>query len=148
MRIECSRPPNWDAVIAAFPHVKHTHGVLFAWGDCIFNPDGVEVTPSIHAHEEVHSCRQEKFGSVEKWWDNYLADPAFRFAEETPAHIVEYRVIYGDVADRNRRRFYLKQIAERLAGPLYGNLVNRDKATRLLKTGVSVLLAPQTGEAA
>lgn len=141
MRIERSRPPNWDAVIVAFPHVLRTHGVLFAWGDTIFNPDGVQVSAITHAHEEEHSVRQAKLGSVEVWWDHYIKDPAFRFGEELPAHQVEYAKAYQDARHRNERRFYLNQIAGRLAGPLYGRLVNIDTAKGLLKQGAQTLIS-------
>lgn len=141
MRIETARPPIWDRAIIAFPSILKTHGVLFAWGDTIFNPDGVDVPSITQAHEEVHSIRQEKLGSVEVWWDRYISDPAFRFGEELPAHQVEYRVAYEKAAHRRERQFYLKQIAERLSGPLYGRLVNFERAKGLLKDGARMLLA-------
>lgn len=145
MTIERDFPPNYQSVCDAFPWVAKIRGVLFAWDMTIWNPDGVDISPSLMAHEEVHSIRQA--GNPAAWWDKYLADPAFRYAEEIPAHIVEYAQVYGANPRRNARRHYLDQIAERLAGPLYGHLTTREKAIRLLKTGARVLLAPQPEEA-
>src|SRR4051812_41481437 len=109
MKVEIGFPPNYQAICDAFPHVPKTHGVLFAWDLIVFNPDDVVVPPSLMAHEEVHSIRQA--GNPSAWWDKYLTDPAFRFAEEVPAHICEYAKVYGDNARRSARRFYLTQIA-------------------------------------
>lgn len=145
MKIERSRPPNYDAIIAAFPWVAKTIGVIFAWDDRIYNPHGITVTPSLLAHEIVHSQRQK--GDPVSWWDKYLIDPAFRFAEEVPAHIEEYAYFAGHEAKRAHRRRYLTDIAGRLAGPLYGRLTSKEAAIRLLKTGARVLLAPQPQEA-
>lgn len=146
MKIIFERPPIWAEIIKHFPHVQTTRGVLYCWGDSICNPDRVEVTRSVHAHEEVHSVRQAKMGGPGRWWARYMTDPAFRFDEELPAHIVEYRLQQDDSRHRNERRFYLNQIAERLAGPLYGHLITIEKAKRLLKTGASALQDPTQGE--
>lgn len=141
MKVEVSRPPNFVAIAAVFPHVLTTYGVLYCWGDAIFNPDGVKITPSLAAHEEVHSIRQD--GNPGPWWDKYLDDPRFRFDEEVPAHIIEYATIYKS-SHRAHRRLHLKDIAGRLAGPLYGRLTSREAAIRLLKTGARTLLDPAT----
>lgn len=141
MTVEVAFPPNYQAVCDAFPWVARTPGIIFAWGLQIFNPDGIHITPALRAHEEVHSLRQQ--GNPAAWWDKYLSDPAFRYAEEIPAHICEYAKLYSDNPLRNARRHYLDQVAERLAGPLYGRLTTRERAIRLLKTGARVLLDPQ-----
>ena len=140
MRIETTRPPNYDAIVAAFPWVATTRGVIYAWDMTVFNPDGITITPSLHAHEEVHSIRQK--GDPALWWDRYLSEPEFRFREEVPAHIVEYVTIYQK-HDRPKRRLYLSDIASRLAGPLYGSLTSKQAAIKILKAGAKVLLEPQ-----
>lgn len=141
MRVEIGFPPNYQAICDAFPHVPKTRGVVFAWDMIVYNPDGAQIPPSIMAHEEVHSLRQK--GNPQAWWDKYLTDPAFRWTEEVPAHIIEYAAQYDANAGRNARRFYLNQIAERLAGPLYGRLSSKDAAIRLLKTGARTILRPE-----
>lgn len=141
MRIVHEYPPNYAAIIKAFPWVEKTKGVLFCYGLNIFNPDSIAVSPSIMDHEEVHSLQQDD--DPAGWWDKYLASPEFRFGEEVKAHICEYVNIYRN-HDRNKRRLYLNAIAERLSGPLYGGLATKATAIRLLKTGADVLLKPQT----
>lgn len=133
MKIVFDRPPNYAAIVAAFPHVPKTFGVLFCFGEYICNPDRVKIEPSIVAHEGVHSQRQGD--DPEGWWDRYLIDPRFRWAEELHAHIEEYAHAAGHEPQRRIRRFHLNQIAGRLAGPLYGHLTNLEGAKRLLKMG-------------
>jgi hypothetical protein len=144
MNIVATRPPNYDAIVAAFPWVATTRGVIFAWDMNIHNPDRIAITPSLRDHEEVHSIQQR--GNPAAWWDKYLASAEFRFQEEVKAHICEYANFYQHHT-RPKRRLELDQIAERLAGPLYGSLTSKAAALRLLKTGAAVLLAskPQEG---
>ena len=133
------RPPLWDLIDKTF----HVAGkpILFAWGDRIFNPEGVDVPKHLHAHEELHGerqfgyCNPHPLGSaaaVEGWWHTYIADPAFRLAEEIPAHRAEYLAICKRHADRNYRARALSQIAMKLAAPLYGNLVTPAQARTLI----------------
>lgn len=144
MTVEVGFPPNYQAICDAFPWVAKTRGVFFAWDRTIWNPDNAQITDHLKAHEEVHSIQQD--GSPAAWWDKYLASPEFRFKEEIKAHICEYAQCYGANRLRNARRHYLNQIAERLAGPLYGRLMTKAAAIRLLKTGAGLLLAPQPEE--
>lgn len=139
MKVVKAFPPNYAAINAAFG--VRGRAVIFCYGDRIYNPAGVAVGPDLVAHETVHSERQEKFaGGVEGWWRDYIADPAFRLAEEIPAHIAEFRYwLAGAGADRPVRgfrsaaEFHRLQIAQRLAGPLYGRLVSLGDAKSLLQ---------------
>lgn len=148
MRIETAFPPNYRAIITAFPHVARTYGVVFAWGDTIFNPHKRRISKFDEAHEEVHFARQAAMGGPVAWWQRYLADTQFRFIEEAHAHITEYRKVQEMEQRRNARRFYLKQIAERLSGPLYGGLITKENAIRLIKKGEGAMPDFSEGEAA
>lgn len=130
MRVIRERPPNWDAIIAVFPLVATRPGVIFAWGEVCFAPIGTVLTPSLEAHESVHGARQG--ADIEGWWTRYLAEPAFRLAEEIPAHAEEWRVLRPTLTDRTARRWHLRQVAERLSGRLYGNLLTFERAKRLI----------------
>lgn len=125
---EC--PPLWDEITAAFPFAR-APGVIFSWGDRIYNPSGVEISRSLLAHERVHAGRQ--MGDVEGWWRRYMADPQFRLEEEIPAHIAELKVCCVVAPSRHDRRAALSGIAHRLASPLYGRLITLDKAESLLR---------------
>jgi len=127
MRIAIDFPPNIDAIKAVFP--IRGRGVIFCYGDTIFNPDSVVVPPRLVAHETVHSMSQG--GDPAGWWEKYLTDEEFRLAEEILAHRAEYRCALHD-ANRNQRRQALKLIATRLSGPLYGRMLSLDEAKRVI----------------
>lgn len=132
MKIIKAYPPNFSQLKKAFPFIVGRPGILYAWGDRIFNPSGVKVTPWILAHEEVHSKQQQQADpyirySIQDWWDKYLAYPIFRLEQEIEAHQAEYRAypFQGNLT-------YLEQIAERLSSPLYGNLISKEDARRAI----------------
>lgn len=127
MDIVIDYPPNFDAIDAAF-HVRGKP-VLFAWGSRIYNPRGVIIPPELIAHEAVHGRRQGH--DVEGWWRRYLEDANFRLREEVEAHRAEYQWLL-DHAPRRERRAALKQVAARLSGPLYGQMVTPKRARAIL----------------
>ena len=132
MNVVHAHPPNIDQIDVVF-HVKQRHGIYYTYGDTIYNPSGVEISPALKAHEGVHYDRQTNDpAKIDAWWDKYLVDPEFRLAEELAAHQVEYKVYCGYVKDRNRQHRMLIGIAQRLAGPLYGNLLSATKARKLI----------------
>ena len=141
MIIRVERPPLWDLIDKTF----HVAGkpILFAWGEYIYNPEGVDVPKQLHVHEEIHGSRQVMFKglidpvlgadeAVLAWWHRYIEDPAFRLTEEIPAHRAEYLTICKRHADRNYRARALSQIAMKLAAPLYGSLVTPAQARTLI----------------
>jgi hypothetical protein len=129
IKIAVAYPPNFREITQAFPKVRGMHGVIFTYGDTIFNPSGIDITPSLLAHESVHSKRQG--ADPQSWWAKYLTDEQFRFLEELIAHRVEYRIASHGQGRRDRR-VLLAHIAGRLAGPLYSHMVNRDEAKKLI----------------
>lgn len=130
LRVAIERPPNFAEIARVFVGVERVRGVLFCYGDTVFDPDGVGLTDALLAHEQVHSDRQ---GSTpDEWWARYLTDTAFRLGEEVPAHQAEYRVIYSAERERSQRRQHLKSIAQRLSGPLYSHMLTFDKARKLI----------------
>ncbi len=74
-------------------------------------------------------------GDITAWWDQYLGNKEFRFSEELVAHQEEWRVIRETVPSRQQRRQQLGYITSRLSGSLYGNLVSRIEAKRLITRG-------------
>ncbi len=136
MKISFNRPPLWDKIDAAF----HVAGkpVIFAFGDTIYNPELVVITKELHAHECVHGQRQleayDISDPVHQWWLQYLSDPAFRLAEEIPAHQAEYRAYCKRHRGAGSQRTRLELIAQKLASPLYGDggLVSVAKAKGLI----------------
>lgn len=139
MKVIKAFPPNYQAINDAFD--VRGKGVIFCYGDRIYNPSGVAVGPDLVTHEQVHSERQQAHaGGVEDWWRHYIADPAFRLAEEIPAHQAEFRYwLRQPGADRpvkgfrSAAEFRRLHIAQRLAGPLYGRLLTVSDAKSLLQ---------------
>jgi len=119
-------PPFLDHVAQLLREKKP---VVFAWGDAIYNPEGGLISVPLMAHETVHCERQlATEGGVREWWLRYIHDPAFRLAEEVPAHRKEYEVFCTVAQDRNARAMELHRIALRLSGPFYGHLIDHRTA--------------------
>lgn len=132
MRVVKAAPPNFQKIVATLPEAAG-HGVIFAYGDTIFNPSGVPLTHALVKHEEVHEQQQKAHpGGVEGWWDDYLADPVFRLQQEVPAHIVEYLTATAG-GSRNMRRIMRNKIAQRLASALYGKRMHIVEAMNILR---------------
>lgn len=134
MRIVNERPPVWEAACALWPIADKK--VIFCWGDIIYNPNGAVVGPSLVAHEKVHRDRQGD--RVEAWWERYLTDARFRLDEEIPAHQAEYDWFKKSLKNRDQIALELLYIAEKLASPIYGNLVSVQRAVGLIR-GTSFL---------
>lgn len=132
------RPPNFEAIAKVFPGA-HGEGVIFAYGDTIYNPSGRELPPELIAHEKVHCERQIDMG-VEAWWDQYLVDGDFRFEEELLAHIAEFKAImsryeYGTHAIARTREKALDHVAKKLSAPLYGRMITIHQARTAIRKG-------------
>lgn len=115
--IKIERPPNWDQIVAAFPHAA-TLPTIFAYGEDIYNPNAVHIPKPLLMHEYRH-CARQTFNSAENWWANYIADDEFRYTEELLGHVEEYRVQAELITDRNARARLATRTAFRLIAPLY-----------------------------
>jgi hypothetical protein len=123
-------PPFYDWVGVKMG-VTPPYGVIFTYGERIYNPHGVEVHPALMAHERVHSRRQlATDGGPDAWWERYLIDDAYRFDEEAVAHRAEYLAFCSREHDPKRRAQALSVIAGRLASPLYGRIATPHRARR------------------
>jgi hypothetical protein len=123
MSIIASRPPNFDQILAAFPDASKP-GVLFAYGDYIYCPDGSAVPLPLLAHEHVHLDRQKQHVTPEAWWTLYIEDAEFRYREELVAHVAEYKAQLPGL-DRNAAARRLMTTAFRLVAPLYNYVPTR-----------------------
>lgn len=129
MNVVNSTPPNFAEILAVFPNASDP-GVIFTYGDTIFNPSGTELSSALRAHEGVHCGRQGS--DIDGWWARYLIDAEFRLAEELLGHRAEYRTFIGTTRNREVHNNYLQQIAHRLASPLYGNLLSMQQARKAI----------------
>lgn len=121
MNVVIAQPPNLAEIDRVFP--TRGAGVIYAWGDTIYNPGGSVVTRSLFAHEAAHGRRQLNTfaeNGVERWWRAYLDDPEFRYREEVVGHAAELIAqLGGGQYDRNRRAVLLVRTASRLLAPFY-----------------------------
>lgn len=131
MRVLLEYPPNYAAIVRVFPEAQHG-GVIFAYGDIIYNPSDITITRELVMHESIHSGRQGT--AVQEWWARYLRDPGFRLAEELPAHRAEYDTYCSRHANSRKRLNYLAHVAEKLSSPLYGNLLTAAQAREAILT--------------
>lgn len=125
--IKIERPPNFEAILAAFPGAADP-GVIFAYGEDIYVPSAtggtIDIPAPLLAHEAAHGRRQLalegsiiRTGRIELWWEKYIDDPEFRYREELLAHVAEYKVQVS--RDRNANARLLMSTAKRLTAPLY-----------------------------
>ena len=124
-------PPNFQAILKVFPEANK-HGVLFCYGDQIYNPSRIDIPQYLVVHENVHRLQQGDRPGL--WWEKYLVNPEFRLAQEIPAHQAEYEAYGWEYPNRTLRRMHLKEEAKRLSGPLYGNMISFEKAKAIIKT--------------
>lgn len=132
MKVFIAYPPMFEQIAEVFPMARKP-GVIFSWGDRLYNPSGRDIQPQLMAHESVHSQRQGATDqSIREWWTCYLGDPAFRLEEELLAHRAEFRALKSWTKDRNALARSLHEIAARLSSPLYGALLSYPQARRFV----------------
>ena len=122
MKVIKAFPPNYQRLVRLFP--IRGKNVFFAYGDKVYNPGGQRVPPEIIAHEQIHIHQQSGIDPA-VWWDKYCDDAKFRYGVEIPAH----RAVAQFLRDHGCK---WGQVAERLAGPLYGTGLTYQEAVQLL----------------
>ena len=128
-RIVHDWPPNIEAIRAVLPVTEKN---IFAYNNRIYVPGGGELPLWLHAHEKVHFEQQEEHG-VQAWWDRFLADEAFRLAQEIPAHRAEYRTFCFYNKDRNEQSRFLRILGTRLSAPMYGGIITTNEAMKEIR---------------
>lgn len=146
MQVIYEKPPNYNEILAAFPAIAGKQ-MFFAFGDKIYAPHRPRtISRDLQVHESAHGVRQFQMG-VLKWWDHYLLDTEFRLAEEVIAYGAQYAELCKIEPSRHARRGNLVILATQLASPIYGNLVSRDKAKRLIADAAEALQGQVDGGA-
>ena len=121
-------PPNYEQIKNTFELHK---GIVFTYGDTIYNPDSGFIDEFLMEHEKTHSIQQQKFGIVE-WWNNYLTDVSFRLTQEIEAYQKQYKKA-GEHLGRNQLFNFLKKISIDLSSAMYGNIISFDEAMDKIK---------------
>lgn len=128
MKIVKDYPPNIDRIRKTFPL---SGSEIFTYGDTVYVPSGVPLTPELEAHEQVHINQQGNQPDV--WWEKYFFDPQFRLDQEIEAHRAEYKKFCSLNKDKNQQARFLNSIAMRLASPMYGNIITHSQAIKMIK---------------
>lgn len=132
MTVVDGRPPNFDKIIKVFPLASRA-GVMFAYGWTLYAPGFTARTVPdelLYAHEPVHAIQHTTYeGGIGAWWDRYMEDIDFRFSQELPAHVAEFRYL---VSLAHARKRALRETAEKLAAPLYGSMRSVEECQRLI----------------
>lgn len=126
------RPPNFEKIVAACPGAAGP-GVMFAYAGKVYAPGRKTLTRELDAHERVHIERQGT--DPDAWWERYLRDMDFRLKEEILAHQAEERMYRARHIDPVKRYRALREIAGKLASPLYGGMISRSQAEAEIKYG-------------
>lgn len=125
MKIIEGYPPNIDVIKLKFPSLDD-HKPIFSYGDSIFNPFKVVLTPDLEFHEKIHSERQGEFPEI--WWNRYLTDDQFRLEEELLAYSEQFKFFKERVVNPKLTDWLLDKISMALSGELYGNLISYGEA--------------------
>lgn len=127
MKISNMFPPNFKEIIKVIPGATQ-HGIVFTYGDTLYNPSNSPIEDHLERHEEIHMKQQEEMGADE-WWAEYLKNPKFRLEQEVEAYRAQYKLVYKTYG-RADASFVLKQIADDLSGAMYGNILSRKQARK------------------
>ena len=118
-------PPNYQEILKAILDVEKSTTVTFCYGDTIYNPYKLKLTEDLIYHESVHSKQQGD--TPDEWWSKYLTDVEFRLSQELEAYGEQYQFVKARTMGK-LTEWVLDRLAEHLAGPLYGNLLNLAQA--------------------
>lgn len=122
-------PPNYDKIARTFN--LEGKKPCFTYGETIYNPHKGIISEDILAHEAVHVKQQEIIG-IEKWWEIYLEDQAFRLQQELEAYRVQYKHLIEN-NNRQYQRIRIRQITKDLSSAMYGNLLTKEEAIKKIK---------------
>lgn len=122
-------PPVYGLLRSRF-NVDWDDGLIIAWDGKIHCKG--EPEPQKVVHEKVHLDEQGKMGN-EAWWRLYLDNPDFRLAEEAKAYRAEMAFLRRNIKNREHLYRYAREIVDSLSGPIYGSMVSREDAFKLIK---------------
>lgn len=129
MKILIERPPIYDNLSLVFPLHR---GIIFAYGEDIYNPDDVRVSEDLIVHESVHIKQQKELGP-DIWWSKYMRDTDFRLSQEIEAYAEQYNFICRKEQNKQKRFEILKRMAEILSSATYGKCIGLGNALLKIK---------------
>lgn len=131
MKIVHEFPPNIDDIRNTFDLSNHPD-VIFTYGDTVYHPAGTELPQHLKVHEGTH-IQQQKVTGAKEWWDRYLVDVDFRLEQELQAYRNQWSII-SKIRNWREQEWLLNQIAADLASEIYGNVITKAEARKLITT--------------
>lgn len=128
MKIIYDWPPNIEIIKKHFPANENT---VFTYGNKLYVPGKSAVPRHLEKHEETHMHQQGE--NPDAWWGRYFVDPKFRTEQELEAYRRQYKEFCESHKDRNEQARFLYQIAGDLSSPLYGRILSKREAVKLIK---------------
>lgn len=104
-----------------------TPHTIFAYDHKIYTND--DLPQHLIIHEMTHHIQQDEHG-LDAWVTRYLNDPQFRLDMEIEAYAMQLK----SIKDRNGRAWQLMLCAKDLSSDLYGNIITKDEAFKILKS--------------
>lgn len=123
-------PPNWDLIKIVFPKAEGTK-TIFCYGNTIYNPFDIKITPDLEAHEEVHV--EQQGNDPDAWWTKYISDPQFRTEQEIEAYGVQLSFAKKNGVSGKLLYWLEDKLADALSGDVYGNLLTFGEAKSKIK---------------
>lgn len=120
--------PVWERIRQKFPAADPARTAV-AYAPFLYFAG--QVSPDLEAHELVHIRQQEAMG-VEKWWENYLANPVFVKSQEAEAYERQGEFVRAAVRDRNARARILWRLRADMTGDLYNRAFTDREAKAIL----------------
>ena len=133
MQIKIGKPPYYDECVKAFG-IDKRKGVVFTYGQDLWNPDNVEIPDHLFEHELVHCAQQGGDNALASiWWRRYIDDSKFRVDQEIEAYKKQYQFICTKIKDRNARFRALHILAVDMSSPMYGSSISYTDAIRRIR---------------
>lgn len=124
------KPPVYERCKEQFG-IDWDKGIVITYGANVHTKE--KVLPSdLIVHESVHVRQQLEYG-VEKWWDKYFTDPAFRKSQEVEAYQAQGRFLKKILTDRNKLHTVFHKIATNMV-QFYGDIFTYSEAMGILKS--------------
>lgn len=131
MKTSDNFPPNYSFIKEILGDIE-SDKPIFCFGDTIYNPFGVKLTPDLERHEEVHSEQQSHLPEV--WWNKYLLDKDFRLSQEIEAYGEQFVFIKSlPKITPKLIEWFQDRIASSLASPLYGRMISYGEAVSKIR---------------
>lgn len=134
MKIKEENPPNFIEIIRVFGDLSKKKP-CFCYGDVIYNPYRVEITPDLEIHEDTHRIQQGNLPDI--WWEQYLSDTNFRLSQEIEAYAKQYQFACKLVDEirggAKMKKAILESIAKSLSGEMYGSIITYSQAETAIR---------------